>query len=92
MGTETPNPGGQPKQAPPRQPGVQPPGEGGKDREEGQDIPKTGRDPSEPIEQDAQDDSPTQSDDDEDETGKIELPGESGGDDQADRSRSADNP
>ena len=31
-------------------------------------------------------------DDDEDEIGKVDLPGESGGDDQADRSRSADNP
>jgi hypothetical protein len=90
MGTQTPNPGGQPKQSPPGKPGVQPPREGGadKDIEEGQDIPKTGRDPSEPIEQDDEE-SPT---DDEDETGKIELPGEGGGDDQVDRSRSADNP
>jgi len=31
-------------------------------------------------------------DDDEDEIGKVDLPGESGGDDQAGRSRSADNP
>ena len=94
MGTQTPNPGGQPKQAPPGNPGVQPPDDGGrgKDAEEGQDLPKTGRDPSEPIEQDVQNDSPTQDDDDEDETGRIELPGEGRGDDQADRSRSADNP
>jgi hypothetical protein len=76
MGTETPNPGSQPKQIPPGKPGIQQPGDDGldKDREEGQEIPKTGRD------------------DDEDETGNIDLPGEGGGDDQADRSRSADNP
>lgn len=82
MGTQTPNPGSSPKQTPPAKPGVQPPGGGdtGKDREEGQDIPKTGRDSS------------TQVDDDEDETGNVELPGEGGGDDQVDRSRSADNP
>jgi hypothetical protein len=91
MGTETPNPGGQPKQPPPGNPGIQPPREDDidKDIEDGQDIPKTGRDASEPTEQD-DDESPTESDDDE--TGKIELPGEGGGDDQADRSRSADNP
>jgi hypothetical protein len=77
MGTETPNPGKQPRQTPPGNPGVQRPDDDGrdKDREEGQEIPKTGRD-----------------DDDEDETGNVDLPGEGGGDDQADRSRSADNP
>jgi hypothetical protein len=76
MGTETPNPGSQPKQTPPGKPGIQQPGDDDKDREEGQDIPKTGRD----------------EDEDENETGNIDLPGEGGGDDQADRSRSADNP
>ena len=77
MGTQTPDPGNQPQQTPPGKPGVQPPDDDtAREREEGQNIPKTGRD----------------EDEDEDETGKVELPGASGGDDQADRSRSADNP
>ena len=85
MGTETQNRSGQPKPTAPGKPGSrQPPDSNtGTDRDEGQEIPKTGRE---------QDDSPTPDDDDEDETGKVELPGESGGVDQADRSRSADNP
>ena len=57
MGTQTPNPGGRPKQTAPGKPASrQPPDDSlGKDPngdgEEGQEIPKTGRDPSEPIEQ-----------------------------------------
>ncbi|HKQ12802.1 MAG TPA: hypothetical protein VJT80_05175 [Steroidobacteraceae bacterium] len=63
MGTQTPNPGGQPKPTAPGKPGSRQPPDSNtgkeKDRDEGQEIPKTG---------------------------------ESGGDDQVDRSRSADNP
>ena len=94
MGTQTPNPGGQRRQAPP-----QPPTDGSKgkgtdqDREEGQEIPKTGRDPSESIEQQVSNDIPSDDDDDandddasdddaddedEDLTGTIELPEEGG--------------
>jgi hypothetical protein len=78
MGTQTSDPGGQPKQTPPGKPGSQPPNQGGgADAEEGQEIPKTGGDPSsDPLEQDAEGDIPTDEDEDEDETGKIELPGE----------------
>jgi hypothetical protein len=63
-------------------------------REEGQEIPKTGRDPSEPTEQDDSNDIPTDDDgdEDEDETGKIELPGEDGQGDRRDVSRPAGNP
>ena len=84
MGTETPNPGGQPKQTAPGKPASRQPtddnlgNDQSKDREEGQEIPKTGRDPSEPIEQDVSNDIPTDDDDDaddddEDEAGTIEL-------------------
>ena len=87
MGTQTQNPSGQPQPTAPGKPASRQPPESNtgreEDRDEGQELPKTGRE---------QDDSPTQNDDDEDETGKIELPGEGGGVDQADRSRSSDNP
>ncbi len=80
MGTETQDPGSQPKPTPP---GVLPP-------DEGQDVPKTGRDPSDPLDQDAADDDVPGEDDgdegDEDETGKIELPGATGQGDQRDPS------
>jgi hypothetical protein len=60
MGTQTPNPGGRSDQSAPGKPASrQPPdantGKGKnkeKDRNEGQEIPKTGREQSEPIEQD----------------------------------------
>jgi hypothetical protein len=74
MGTETQHPGGQPQQTPPGLPGTQPP------------------DPTDPIEQDAADAVPGEEegdDGDEDETGKIELPGE---DRQGDPARPAGNP
>lgn len=98
MGTETPNPGGQPKQTAPGKPASRQPTRGnvGEDQnldtDEGQEIPKTGRDPSEPIEQDVSNDIPTDDDDDaddddEDQTGTIELPGE-GGEGSGDRDRS----
>lgn len=86
MATETQNPGGQSNPKAPGKPASRQPPENntGKDQDrEGQEMPKTGRE---------QDDDPTSGDDDEDETGTIELPGEGRGDDQADRSRSADNP
>ena len=75
MGTETPNPGGRPNENAPGKPGSrQPPdantgtdkGAMEKDREEGQEIPKVGRD-------DDADDLPA---DDDDDLGKIELPRE----------------
>jgi hypothetical protein len=100
MGTETPNPGGQPKQTAPGKPASRQPtddnlgNDQNRDREEGQEIPKTGRDPSEPIEQDVSNDIPTDDDDDddEDETGTIELPGAGGEGDRQDRSTPAGNP
>jgi len=83
MGTQTPEPTGQPKPTAPGKPASrQPPGANtGKeqDREEGQEIPKTGRDPSEPIDEDVSNDIPTDDDDDdadEDQPGSIELPAE----------------
>lgn len=67
MGIQTPNPGGQPKQTPPQPPTDGNSGKGiDQDGEEGQEIPKTGRDPSEPIEQQVSND--TQSEDDDDAT------------------------
>jgi hypothetical protein len=87
MATETQNPGSRSNPNAPGKPGSRQPPQSntGRDQEaEGQEIPKTGRE--------RDDDDPTSGDDDEDETGNIELPGEGGGDDQADRSRSADNP
>lgn len=102
MSTQTPSPGSQPKQTPPGNPASQPPTDGGKDqdREEGQEIPKTGRDPSEPIEHDVSNDIPSDDDDDaddddaddEDQSGTIELPGEGGEDDRRNDSRPAGNP
>ena len=105
MGTQTPNPGGQPKQTAPGKPASRQPTDDSlgkdqnRDREEGQEIPKTGRDPSEPIEQQVSNDIPTDDDadaddDDEDLTGTIELPGEGGADegDRRDGSRPAGNP
>jgi hypothetical protein len=103
MGTETPNPGGQPKQTAPgkpasRQPTDDNPGnDQNRNSEEGQETPRTGRDPSEPIEQYVSNDIPTDDDDDaddddEDETGTIELPGEGGEGDRQDRSTAAGNP
>lgn len=75
MGTETQDPGSQPKPTPP---GVQPP------PDEGQDVPKT-----------AADDVPGDDEGDEgseDETGKIELPGEIVEGDRRDPSSPAGNP
>jgi len=100
MGTQTPNPGGQPKPTAPGKPGSrQPLGNNtgtDNDSDEGQDIPKTGRDPSEPIEQDISDDISTddtdEDDADEDELGNIELPGEGGEDDRRKGSGPAGNP
>jgi hypothetical protein len=102
MDTQTPNAGGQPKQTAPGKPASRQPTDEnlgkdqGKDSEEGQEIPKTGRDPSEPIDQDLSDDIPTDEDDDaddddEDQAGTIELPGEGGEDDRQDGSRPAGN-
>ena len=68
MGTQTPNSGGQPKQTAPGKPASRQPTDDNlskdqnSDSEEGQEIPKTGRDPSEPIEQDVSDDIPTDDD------------------------------
>lgn len=67
MGTETQDPGSQPKPTPP---GVLPP-------DEGQDVPKTAADDDVPGEDDGDAG-------DEDETGKIELPGATGQGDQRD--------
>jgi hypothetical protein len=87
MSTQTPNPGGQQKPTAPGKPASRQPPDSNtgtqQDREEGQDIPKTGRDPSEPIDEDisddiSSDDDEDQDDGDEDEVGSIELPGESG--------------
>ncbi len=89
MSNETPNPTDQPRQTAPGKPGSrQPP-----DANTGQ-IPKTGRDPSEPIEEDVENDIPTDDDDsdEDDETGNIELPGEDGQGDRRDVSRPAGNP
>jgi hypothetical protein len=65
MGTQTPDPGSQPKPTAPGKPASrQPPGSNtgkDKDTEEGQDIPKTGRNPSERIEQDISDNISTDS-------------------------------
>jgi hypothetical protein len=65
MGTQTPDPGSQPKPTAPGKPASrQPPGSNtgkDKDTEEGQDIPKTGRNPSERSEQDISDDTSTAS-------------------------------
>jgi hypothetical protein len=95
MGTETPNPGGRPNESAPGKPGSRQPPDANtgieKDREEGQEIPKTGRDPSEPVEQDTLDDVPGD-DEDEDELGNIELPGEGGAAGQRDDSRPGENP
>jgi hypothetical protein len=103
MGIQTPNPRGQPEPTAPGKPGSrQPPGNNtgtDQDRDEGQDIPKTGRDPSEPLEQDISDEISSdddvdedQDDADEDEVGSIELPGEGRETDGLDGSRSAGNP
>ena len=92
MGTQTPNPGRQQKPTAPGKPAS---------REEGQEIPKTGRDPSEPIDEDIADDISSDDDDDadedqddgdEDEAGTLELPGEGGESDPAEGSRPAGNP
>jgi hypothetical protein len=53
MGTRTPNPGDQLKPTAPGKPASRQPPDNNtgthQDTDEGQDIPKTGRDPSEPI-------------------------------------------
>jgi hypothetical protein len=97
MSNETPNPAAPGKPAS-RQPPDANTGQE-QDTEEGQGIPKTGRDPSEPIEQDVSNDIPTDDDmdddvptdddgdEDDDETGTIELPGEDGQGDRLDVSR-----
>ncbi len=108
MDTQTPNPPGQPAPTTPGKPASRqsPAANAGQETntEEGQEIPKTARDPSEPIEQDVADDIPTDDDDDdvddddddddddEDEAGSIELPGEEGTGDRLDGSRPAGNP
>jgi hypothetical protein len=87
LGTPTPKPTAPGKPAS-RQP---PDANTGQDRDgdEGQELPKTGRDRSEPIEEDvaddiltddADDDDDDMDDDDadEDESGTLELPGEGG--------------
>lgn len=102
MSTQTPNSGSHPKPTAPGKPASRQPTDEnlgkdrGKDSEEGQEIPKTGRDPSEPIDQDVSDDIPTDEDDDaddedEDQAGAIELPGEGGEGDRQDGSRPAGN-
>lgn len=82
MGTPTPKP-----TAPGKPASRQPPDASlGQDSngDEGQELPKTGRDPLEPIEEDVANDIPTDDDDaddddaDEDESGTLELPGEGG--------------
>jgi hypothetical protein len=82
MGTEKPNPGGRPSENAPGKPGSRQPPDVNtgidKDGEEGQEIPKTGRDDR------RSDDLPA---DDDDELGNVELPRE--GDE---RSRPAGNP
>jgi len=105
MGTQTPNPGRQQKPTAPGKPASRQPPESNtgtkQDREEGQEIPKTGRDPSEPIDEDIADDISSDDDDDadedqddgdEDEAGTLELPGEGGESDPAEGSRPAGNP
>jgi hypothetical protein len=81
LGTPTPKPTapGKPES---RQPPDANPGQD-RDGDQGQELPKTGRDPSEPIGEDVADDIPTDDDDDdddadEDESGTLELPGEGG--------------
>ena len=70
MDTQTPNSGGQPKRTAPGKPASRQPTDDnlgkdpGKDSEEGQEIPKTGRDPSAPVDQDVSDDIPTNDDND----------------------------
>jgi hypothetical protein len=53
MGTQKPNPGGQPKPTAPGKPGSRQPPDSNtgkeKKRDEGQELPKTGRDSSESI-------------------------------------------
>ena len=99
MGTKTPKPTGEPKPTAPGKPASRQPPDAntGKERdsEEGQESPKTGRDPLEAIEEDASNDIPTDGDDDdadEDETGSIELPGEGGRRDRLNGSSPEDNP
>jgi hypothetical protein len=98
MSNETPDPSSERRQTAPGKPASRQPPDANtgqeQDREEGQEIPKTGRDPSEPIEEDVANDIPTDDDGDEDddETGKIELPGEDGQGDRRDVSRPAGNP
>jgi hypothetical protein len=104
MGSQKPNPPGQPKPTTPGKPASRqsPDSNAGKDKdrkdqdiEEGQDIPKTGRDPSEPIDQDVSDDSLANDDEEEDdagEAGNIELPDDESRGDRLDRSRPVDNP
>jgi hypothetical protein len=59
MGTQNQEPTGQPKPTAPGKPASRQPPDANtgkpKEREEGQDIPKTGRDSSEPIEGDERD-------------------------------------
>src|SRR5688572_27433524 len=100
MGTETQDSGGQQQPTAPGKPASrQPPDSNtgtGKDRDEGQEIPKTGRDPSEAIEQDISNDTSTDDVDedetDEDEVGSIELPGQAREGDRLDGSGPAGNP
>jgi hypothetical protein len=107
MSTPTPNPGGQQKPTAPGKPSSRQPPESNtgteQDREEGQEIPKTGRDPSEPIDEDIADDTSSddndaddadgdQDDTDEEEVGTLELPGEGGDRDPLGGSRPAGNP
>ena len=96
MGTQTPTPTGQPKPTAPGKPASRQPPDANtgteKDRDEGQEIPKTGRDPSEPIEEDSNDLAIDDDDSaDEDETGSIELPGKGDERDWRNGSSSVDN-
>lgn len=86
MGTETPNPGVRPNEAAPGKPASrQPP-----DANTGRDPPC---DPLETIEQDASREAPTDdADEEEDETGKVELPGEGDEGQRRDDSRQSGNP
>ena len=101
MGTQSQGQGGQSNPMAPGKPSSRQPPESNtgeqKAPDEGQKLPKTGRDSSEPIEQDiVDDDSPdndVEDDDaDEDELGNIELPGENDGSKGLDGSRPAGNP
>lgn len=88
MSTQSPNSGGQPPPTAPGKPSSRQPPESNtgvqQGPDEGQELPKTGRDSSDPIEEDTADDDSADDDDvgeddddaDEDDLASIELPGE----------------